>query len=67
MQFALGSTVFQPRSAPSNLAPPKLNRGMKVYRQVKQGASGKVGWVVLWLLGVPIPILLILFLLRGCT
>lgn len=25
----------------------------------------KVGWIILWLLGVPIPILLILFLLRG--
>lgn len=29
--------------------------------------SGKVGWLVLWLLGVPVPILLILFLARGCT
>jgi hypothetical protein len=28
---------------------------------------GKIGWILLWLLGVPIPILLILFLLRGCT
>jgi hypothetical protein len=25
------------------------------------------GWVLLWLLGIPIPILLVLFLLRGCT
>lgn len=32
-----------------------------------QTKSGKVGWVLLWLLGVPIPVLLILFLLRGCT
>lgn len=29
--------------------------------------EGKVGWIFLWLIGVPIPILLILFLLRGCT
>jgi hypothetical protein len=29
--------------------------------------SGKIGWILLWLLGVPIPVLLILFLLRGCT
>lgn len=29
--------------------------------------SGKIGWAILWLLGVPLPILLILFLLRGCT
>lgn len=27
--------------------------------------SGKVGWAVLWLLGVPLPILLILYLLMG--
>jgi hypothetical protein len=29
--------------------------------------AGKAGWVLLWLLGIPIPVLLILFLIRGCT
>ncbi len=29
--------------------------------------NGKVGWIMLWALGVPIPILVILFLVRGCT
>ena len=29
--------------------------------------EGKVGWILLWLLGIPLPILLILFLIRGCT
>lgn len=29
--------------------------------------QGKIGWILLWLLGVPIPVLLVLFLLRGCT
>ena len=29
--------------------------------------SGRVGWVVLWLLGIPIPVLLVLYVLRGCT
>ena len=33
----------------------------------KKLEEGKVGWAVLWLLGVPIPVLLVLFLLRGCT
>jgi hypothetical protein len=28
---------------------------------------GKVGWLLLWLIGVPVPVLLILFLVRGCT
>jgi hypothetical protein len=29
--------------------------------------EGKVGWILLWLLGIPIPVLLLLFLIRGCT
>jgi len=29
--------------------------------------QGKVGYILLWLLGVPIPILFLIFLLRGCT
>jgi hypothetical protein len=37
-----------------------------VARRLREQA-GKVGWILLWLLGVPIPILIILFLIRGCT
>lgn len=29
--------------------------------------KGKIGWILLWALGVPIPILLLLYFLRGCT
>lgn len=29
-------------------------------------AAGKVGWALLWLLGVPLPVLLIIYLLKGC-
>ena len=29
--------------------------------------AGKVGYLLLWLLGVPIPLLLLFYLLRGCT
>jgi hypothetical protein len=29
--------------------------------------KGKIGWILLWALGVPIPLLFILFLVRGCT
>ena len=39
---------------------------MKKQHCVK-GESGKIGWILLWLLGVPIPVLLIFFLIRGCT
>jgi hypothetical protein len=33
----------------------------------RRSESGRIGWVLLWLLGVPIPVLLVLYLLRGCT
>jgi hypothetical protein len=29
--------------------------------------SGKAGYIIAWLLGIPIPILLLVFLLRGCN
>jgi hypothetical protein len=29
--------------------------------------EGAIGWILLWVLGIPIPILVVLFLLRGCT
>jgi hypothetical protein len=36
-------------------------------KAIPRQESGKVGWLVLWLLGIPIPLLLGIFLLRGCT
>jgi hypothetical protein len=38
---------------------------MKLKDKIKQ--AGAMGYILLWLLGIPIPILLIIFLLRGCT
>jgi hypothetical protein len=29
--------------------------------------KGGIGYILLWLLGVPIPVLLLIFLVRGCT
>jgi hypothetical protein len=29
--------------------------------------EGKAGYILLWLLGVPIPLLFLIYLLRGCT
>jgi len=28
---------------------------------------GAAGYILLWLLGIPIPVLFLIFLLRGCT
>lgn len=36
---------------------------MKIFHNEK----GAIGWILLWLLGIPVPILLLLFLVRGCT
>jgi hypothetical protein len=29
--------------------------------------EGKIGWILLWVLGIPLPILVMLYFLRGCT
>jgi hypothetical protein len=34
---------------------------------MRKKEEGKVGWILLWLLGIPLPILVVLFVLRGCT
>ncbi|WP_413288671.1 hypothetical protein [Bdellovibrio sp. HCB337] len=39
---------------------------MKKLPQFIENAEGKAGWALLWLLGVPLPILLVLYMLRGC-
>lgn len=34
---------------------------------MRPSEEGKIGWVLLWALGIPIPLLVALYLLRGCT
>jgi hypothetical protein len=34
---------------------------------ITRSRRGAIGWGLLWLLGIPIPVLVVLFLLRGCT
>jgi hypothetical protein len=29
--------------------------------------QGKIGYILAWLLGIPIPILIIIYLIRGCN
>jgi hypothetical protein len=43
-----------------------LNKLMHRARRL-QPQHGKIGYILLWLLGVPIPVLIAIFLLRGCT
>ena len=43
----------------------RAKRGMKLNEKIEEQAAA--GYILLWLLGVPIPVLLLFFLLRGCT
>jgi hypothetical protein len=52
---------------------PRQERAMKTLMETyrhqmdRQRQKGGIGWLLLWLIGVPIPVLIVLFLLRGCT
>jgi hypothetical protein len=37
---------------------------MKLKQRIKE--EGAAGYILAWLLGIPIPILLLFFLIRGC-
>jgi len=40
---------------------------MKNLSRIIDNENGAMGWVLLWAIGIPIPILVILFMVRGCT
>ena len=41
------------------------NSTMKLAKRIKE--VGAMGYILLWLIGIPIPILFVIFLLRGCS
>jgi hypothetical protein len=43
----------------------KINEWHPIKRFKHQ--EGKIGYILLWFLGVPIPILFFVYLLRGCS
>ena len=60
-----GPGAILPGSPPYTRPPdtPRF-RGMKHLEQIVN-ESGKIGYALLWLLGVPLPILLVIYLVRG--
>jgi hypothetical protein len=44
-----------------------LEARMEKIQQWRRQQEGKMGYILLWALGVPIPVLFVIFLLRGCT
>jgi hypothetical protein len=43
-----------------------LPQDMNALIKTPKNEQGAVGYALAWLLGIPIPILLIVFLIRGC-
>jgi hypothetical protein len=44
-----------------------LEARMERFQQWRRQQEGKMGYILLWALGVPIPVLFVIFLLRGCN
>ncbi|PYI91298.1 MAG: hypothetical protein DMF03_03445 [Verrucomicrobia bacterium] len=53
--------------APCLLSDSHAGGEMTMILKEKISQAGATGYILLWLLGIPIPILLLIFLLRGCT
>lgn len=43
-----------------------IPQGMNAMIKSPKSEQGAIGYVLAWLLGIPLPILLIVFLARGC-
>jgi len=43
-----------------------MTRITKWHNKYQQWREGAMGYALLWLLGIPIPILLLVYFLRGC-
>lgn len=63
--FGRPSIHFQQNGESSNCSEESNSKGW--YEVMRKNEEGKIGWILLWVLGIPLPILLILYVLRGCT
>ena len=57
-----------PRPDPptDSLQKPNLPQYMKSRKNLSaHQQSGKIGWILLWLLGIPLPVLLIIYFIKG--
>jgi hypothetical protein len=44
-----------------------MSRLDKFRKDLAARQQGKIGYILAWALGVPIPLLLLVYLLRGCS
>jgi len=41
--------------------------GLRAMTGLRRTQEGRWGYILAWLIGVPVPILIVIYLLRGCT
>ena len=46
---------------------PRVAPSLTKLRAFRSAQEGRWGYILAWLIGVPVPILIVIFLLRGCT
>ncbi len=56
---------FNKTAQSSNCSEESKSKGR--YEVMRKNEEGKIGWILLWVLGIPLPILLIIYVLRGCS
>jgi len=64
-RFPSPRPTFAPAAILAGAIVRKKELSMRLKDKIKQ--AGAAGYILLWLLGIPLPILLLIFLLRGCT
>jgi hypothetical protein len=49
------------------MTPVPMRRGLRQAPSLRHLQQGRWGYILAWLIGVPVPILIVIYLLRGCT
>jgi hypothetical protein len=49
------------------LPPDRVRSRFRAQPALRRLQRGRWGYIVAWLIGVPVPILIVIYLLRGCT
>jgi len=50
------------------MTPPRAwRRALRTVPRLRASQEGRWGYILAWLIGVPVPILIVIYLLRGCT
>jgi len=43
----------------------QMQEPKKSFREIVENESGRIGYIIAWLLGVPVSVLFVIFLIRG--